>query len=86
MKFFELKKTSSNKELLSFLKEEESQDFEIEKTVLDMIHNIRKNGFNSIIEYTKKFDNYNLTEDNFLVTQEEINILAKKINPDLYRE
>ena len=49
MKLFELKKPSLNEELISFLEEEESQDYETEKTVMDMIHNIRKNGFKSRI-------------------------------------
>ena len=83
MKLFELKKPSLNKELISFLEENESHDHETEKIVMDMIHNIRKNGFKSIAEYTKKFDNFNLTSDNFQVKQNEIDNLAKKINPEL---
>jgi histidinol dehydrogenase len=83
MKLFELNTSSLNEELLSFLEEEEALDYEVEKTVLNMISDIRKNGFNSIIEYTKKFDNYNLTANNFLVSKEEINELANKINPEL---
>lgn len=83
MKLFELKKPFLNEELKLFLEEEESQDYETEKIVMDMIYNIRKNGFKSIVEYTKKFDNYDLTKDNFLVKKNEIDKLAKKIKPEL---
>ncbi len=83
MKIFELNKPYLNKELSSFIEEEELKDYKIEKKVLDMINDIRKNGFKAIVKYSKKFDNYNLTPDNFLVKKEEIDKLADKINPKL---
>ncbi len=83
MKLFELKKPFLNEELLSFLEEEETKEYEVEKAVTEMIYNIRKNGFKAIVEYTKEFDNFDLTNDNFLVKKEEINKLASIINPEL---
>lgn len=80
MKIFELNKPYLSKELSSFIKEEELKDYKVEKKVSEMINDIQKNGFKAVAGYSKKFDNYNLTPDNFLVKKEEIDELADKID------
>lgn len=83
MKIFELNKPCLSKELSSFIEEEELKDYKVEKIVSDMINDIRKNGFKAISKYSKKFDNFKLTDDNFLVKKEEIDKLANKIDQKL---
>ncbi|OHD13938.1 MAG: histidinol dehydrogenase [Spirochaetes bacterium GWD1_27_9] len=82
MTFFEIKDEITT-QLLEFLSEEEQIDLEIEKSVLEMASNIRKNGFASVAEYSKKFDKFDLTEDNFRVSKKEIEILSNKVSPKL---
>jgi histidinol dehydrogenase len=84
MQFFDNgnKKVLSD-EILSFLKEEEKDDIAIEESVRQMLVNVRENGFAAVQDYTKKFDNFDLTSDNFRVSREEIDELAAKISPEL---
>lgn len=82
MRFFEIKDQISE-DLKLFLEEEDSFNFEIEKSVLEMSYNIRKNKFNAVKEYSTKFDNFELTENNFRVNKNEIEKLASQIDPQL---
>ncbi|MBN2547169.1 MAG: histidinol dehydrogenase [Spirochaetes bacterium] len=83
MKFFELKKAEIPNDLAKFLQEEEKSNYKIEKTVQKWINEIKKNGFKAVAKYSKKFDNFNLTETNAAVSEKEIVLLAKKISPEL---
>ena len=84
MQFFDNgnKKVLSN-EILAFLKEEEKDDVAIEKSIRQMLTDVCDNGFAAVQDYTKKFDNFELTSDNFRVSREEIDELAAKISPEL---
>lgn len=83
MKLFELGKPLLSDELSNFLKEKKAKNEKIEKKVLAMMNNIQKNGFTALAKYSEKFDKYKLTNNNFKVYQEEIDKLAKKIDPVL---
>jgi histidinol dehydrogenase len=83
MKYFELNEAKITDELNNYLNDEDEINFEVEKTILEISQNIRKNGFKAVREYTKKFDNFDLNESNFRVSESEISELAKKINPEL---
>jgi histidinol dehydrogenase len=83
MKYFKIKGNSLSEELIEFLEEQEQTDIKIEKTVLEMMKNIRTRGFSALVNYSKKFDNFELTKENFRVSKTEIDSLASKIKPEL---
>lgn len=83
MKLFEIDDENLSKELIKQLNDEANQNGDVEKIVLDMVANIRSDGFKAVKEYSKKFDNFELTEENVLVKKEEIDILAAKISSEL---
>ncbi|MBE5929184.1 MAG: histidinol dehydrogenase [Lachnospiraceae bacterium] len=50
-----------------------SEDNEFTTIVNDILENVKNNGEKAIFEYTEKFDKVKITEDNFIVSEEEIN-------------
>lgn len=84
MQFFDNgNKNTLSDDILSFLKEEEKDDLAIEQAVRQMFAEIAGSGFSAVQDYTKKFDNFDLTADNFRVSRDEIDALAAKISPEL---
>ena len=83
MKIFECPENVLSPDIIKFLEEVETFDIDIEKNVSTMLSTIRAYGFEAVKNYTKKFDNFELTEQNIRVSKEEIDILAKKIDPQL---
>ncbi|HOV14640.1 MAG TPA: histidinol dehydrogenase, partial [Spirochaetota bacterium] len=83
MRLFEIYSNSISDELKLFLEEEEDFNFEVEKTVLEMMNNIKKNKFEAVKEYSKNFDNFELDGNNFKVKKDEIELLAQRIDPKL---
>ncbi len=84
MQFFDNgNKNTLSDDILSFLKEEEKDDLAIEQAVRQMFAEIIGSGFSAVQDYTKKFDNFDLTIDNFRVSRDEIDALAAKISPEL---
>lgn len=69
-----VKLTEDNKkDLLSKLLKRSTTSYpEYEKTVADIIENIKAGGDKALFEYTLKFDKFELTKSNIKVTQEEI--------------
>lgn len=55
---------------------------EYEKTVADIIENVKANGDKAIFEYTKKFDKFDLCESNIRVTREEFEEAYKAMDPE----
>ena len=49
-----------------------SEDSEFTTIVNDILENVKNNGEKAIFEYTEKFDKVKITEDNFIVSEEEI--------------
>ncbi len=84
MQFFDNgNKNTLSDDILSFLKEEEKDDLAIEQAVRQMFAEVTGSGFSTVQDYTKKFDNFDLTADNFRVSRDEIDALAAKISPEL---
>ncbi|MFP4522650.1 MAG: histidinol dehydrogenase, partial [Fibrobacterota bacterium] len=50
----------------------------IEKTVKSVLENVRKKGDTALIDYTRKFDGFNLNRSNIRVTKKEIKAAASK--------
>ena len=69
--------------LENLLKRSPSSYTQYEKTVSDIINNVRENGDTAIFEYTKKFDGADVNADNILVTDEEIEEAYKLVSPEL---
>ena len=83
MKIFNLNNETIIKEFFSYLTEEQKFEKKIEKSVLKIFNRIKKSGFEGLRYYSKKFDDFDLTYDNFIVKKDEIDQLAKKIEPKL---
>lgn len=58
--------------LESLLKRSPSQYTEYEKTVSDIVNDVRENGDKAVFAYTKKFDGADINPSNIVVTKEEI--------------
>lgn len=56
---------------------------QVQTIVDDIIADIRTNGDTALFGYTKKFDGFNVTSDNVLVTEEEIKEAYTKVDADL---
>lgn len=83
MKKIRLTNETKNQILESLLKRSPSQYTEYESTVNDIINNVRNNKNKALFEYTEKFDGYKLTEENILVTREEIDEAYKQLDKEL---
>jgi len=83
MKKVKLTSETKNQILENLLKRNPSQYTEYEQTVNDIISNIRENKNKALFEYTAKFDGYQLTEENILVTRAEIENAYKELDPAL---
>ena len=79
-----VKLTEENKkDLLNKLLKRSTQSYpEYEKTVADIIYNVRTNGDSAVFEYTRKFDKYELTSDNIKVTRAEIDAAYEELDKD----
>ncbi len=83
MKKVKLTAETKNQILENLLKRNPSQYTQYEQTVNDIISNIRTNKDKALFEYTAKFDGFELTPDNILVTKEEIEAAYKELDPEL---
>ena len=79
-----VKLTEDNKkDLLNKLLKRSTQSYpEYEKTVAEIIENIRTNGDKALFEYTLKFDKFNLNKDNIRVTRDEIDAAYKELDAE----
>lgn len=75
-----LNEECKNDILKNLLKRSTGSYPEYEKTVSDIIENVKENGDKAVFEYTLKFDKYVLTPDNIKVTKEEIKEAYSKID------
>ncbi len=72
MRIVKLDKNSREDILKNLIKRSTSDYGEYEKTVADIIENIKTRGDEALFEYTLKFDRFNLTKENIKVTEAEI--------------
>ena len=56
---------------------------DINETVKNIISDVKKNGDESLIKLTNKLDNNNLSLDNILVSQDEIEFASENISNEL---
>ena len=81
MKIIEIVDGMNKRKILNeLLKREYEDNIEIENIVRDIIHNVRLNGDSALLEYTKKFDNVELTS--IKVTEEEITEAVKIVGEE----
>ena len=78
--------SETKKDLLQTLLKRSTNDFgDIEKTVDEIIQNVRRSGDRAIFDYALKFDGCTLDECSFMVDESEIEEGAKLIDPALYQ-
>lgn len=58
--------------LLNCISYEAEQNLEVQNTVAQIISNVRKSGDDALFDYTKKFDNFDITPETLKVTTDEI--------------
>lgn len=85
MKTVILNNETKNDILTKLLKRSPSQYTEYEKTVSDIIENVRNNGDKAVFEYTEKFDGYKYTKDTIRVSEEEIEKAYASYDKELIR-
>ncbi|MBQ3922453.1 MAG: histidinol dehydrogenase, partial [Spirochaetales bacterium] len=83
MKYFNITNDKLSDELRQFLSDEDKDNLAAEKTVLDIKKDFLERRFTALADYSKRFDKFNLTADNYKVTQAEIDALAAKCDPKL---
>lgn len=83
MRIVKLTGETKNNLLESLLKRSPNSYGEYESTVNEIIENVRKRKNAAVFEYTLKFDKYELSEKNILVTREEIDEAYSLIAPEL---
>ncbi len=72
MKIINLTKETKQDILSSLLKRSPNNYSQYEKTVADIIENVRNNKDEAVCSYTKQFDGFDLTSQNIRVTEAEI--------------
>jgi histidinol dehydrogenase len=68
-------------DLETLLSRELSDDFDVEKSVKDIILNVKENGDKALYHYAEKFDNVVL--DNLYVSEEEFNNCDSQVSDEL---
>ena len=72
------------KDILSgLLKRNPGQYTEYEKTVNDIIGNVREKGDEAVVDYSKKFDKWDIDKNSIKVTEQEINEAYESFDSDL---
>ena len=85
MKIIELNKNNAN-ELLDLLKSRSTNNFDAqEKIVKDVVENIKTNGDKALLDYTKQFDGFELTKENIIVTDKEIDDAINSLPKEFIR-
>lgn len=69
--------------LTDLLKRSPSSYGSYEAVVAEIVENVKKNGDEAVFAYTKKFDNFELNEENIRVTAEEIAEAYRAVAPEL---
>ena len=83
MKYFNITNDKLSDELRQFLSDEDKDNLAAEKTVLDIKKDFLERRFTALADYSKRFDKFDLTADNYKVTKAEIDALAAKCDPKL---
>ena len=85
MKIIKLTDETKQDILSSLLKRSPNNYAQYEKTVADIIENVRENKDEAVFAYTKQFDGFDLTSQNVKVTTEEIEEAVASIDAEFIR-
>ena len=85
MKIIKLTDETKQDILSSLLKRSPNNYAQYEKTVADIIENVRENNDEAVFAYTKQFDGFDLTSQNVKVTTEEIEEAVASIDAEFIR-
>ncbi len=85
MKIINLTQETKQDILSSLLKRSPNNYSEYEKTVADIIENVRTNKDEAVFGYTKQFDGFDLSSQNIRVTEEEIEEAVASMEEDFLR-
>ncbi|MCU6761264.1 Histidinol dehydrogenase [uncultured Roseburia sp.] len=85
MRTLKLTQDTINSLLTDLLKRSPSQYTEFESKVGEIIENVRAKKDAAVFEYTKKFDGADLTAENVEVTEEELAMAYKFVQPELLK-
>ncbi len=83
MRIVNLTKETKASILTDLLKRSPNQYGQYEKTVAEIIENIKEKGDEALFDYTLKFDKFPLSADNIKVTRAEIDAAYEKLDPAL---
>lgn len=83
MRIVDLTQETKKNILTDLLKRSPNNYGTYEDTVNEILKNVRENGDQAVFEYTKKFDRFELTSENILVTAEEIQEAYTLLDPAL---
>ena len=83
MRTLKLDNNTKNELLGNLLNRNPGSYTEYEKTVNDIIENVRKDGDKALFDYTFRFDKCQLDSESVKVTRAEIDQAYKKLNPEL---
>ena len=83
MRIIKLTQESKKSLLNDLLKRSPNNYGKYEDTVNEILANVKARGDEAVFEYTKKFDRFDLTAENILVTREEIEAAYQKLDPKL---
>ena len=83
MRIINLSQQTKKNILNDLLKRSPNNYGQYEATVNEILANVRNNGDRAVFEYTRKFDHFDLNENNIKVTKEEIQEAYTKLDPAL---
>ncbi|MBO4290607.1 MAG: histidinol dehydrogenase, partial [Lachnospiraceae bacterium] len=83
MRIINLSQQTKKNILNDLLKRSPNNYGQYEATVNEILANVRKGGDKAVFEYTRKFDHFDLNENNIKVTKEEIQEAYTKLDPEL---
>lgn len=83
MRTVTLTNETKNNILQDLLKRSPNNYTQYEEVVEDIIHQVKLNGDQAVIDYTKQFDQFELTKENIRVTREEIDAAYQQMEKDL---
>ena len=83
MKVLKLNSESKKELLAELIKRSPEQMQGFESDVKEILKNVKENKDEALFYYTKKFDKFELNEENIKVTEDEIEEAYAKIDPTL---
>ena len=83
MRIIKLNEETKKNIMSELIKRDPNQYQSYEAVVKDILDNVKLNGNKAIFEYTKKFDGFDLSESNMVITREEIDEAYSLLDPEL---